>query len=137
MLATLKAFSCLTTACALHEDVKLGRAPVGKTRPTLPELMILLLHALPDQDTYFRSSRLHYIGSWKARIEALAESVLKGAPAPQPPRRGAQRAVIHCDMDCFFATVAGRKDNQSWLLRHIGGAQHVLQPVDAQPTSLP
>jgi hypothetical protein len=64
---------------------------------------------LPVQDTYFRSSRLHYIGSWKARVEALAESVLAGAPRPQPPPRGGARAIIHCDMDCFFATVAGAR----------------------------
>jgi DNA repair protein REV1 len=72
-----------------------------------------------------RSSRLHFIGSWKARIEALiaeqpqqqqqlmpAEaaglySFLGGQQQQQQQKKGAvQRVIVHLDMDCFFAAVA-------------------------------
>ena len=32
--------------------------------------------------TYFRSSRLHFIGTWKARIEALSARMAPTAPVP-------------------------------------------------------
>lgn len=42
-------------------------------------------HDNPDfMDTYFRSSRLHFIGTWKARIEALAARMGPAAPSPAP-----------------------------------------------------
>lgn len=59
------------------------------------------------QANYFAASRLHFIGSWKARIEALAASMANNAPKACPPARGCSRAIIHIDMDCFFASVAG------------------------------
>ena len=62
----------------------------------------------PDfQANYFAASRLHFIGSWKARIEALALSMANDAPKASVPARGSSRAIIHIDMDCFFASVAG------------------------------
>ncbi len=36
-------------------------------------------------DTYYRSSRLHFIGRWKARIEALQASMASAAPAALQP----------------------------------------------------
>ncbi|CAL8466850.1 g6386 [Coccomyxa elongata] len=61
----------------------------------------------PDfQANYFAASRLHFIGSWKARIEALAVSMANDAPKASAPARGSSRAIIHIDMDCFFASVA-------------------------------
>ena len=36
-------------------------------------------------DTYYRSSRLHFIGRWKARIEALQASMATAAPAAAQP----------------------------------------------------
>ena len=59
------------------------------------------------QANYFAASRLHFIGSWKARIEALAASMANNSPKACPPARGSSRAIIHIDMDCFFACVAG------------------------------
>jgi hypothetical protein len=59
------------------------------------------------QQTFFAASRLHFIGRWKARIEALAASLSNNAPRAVPPPRGAPRSIIHIDMDCFFAAVAG------------------------------
>ncbi|KAK9844061.1 hypothetical protein WJX81_003182 [Elliptochloris bilobata] len=58
------------------------------------------------QATFWQASRLHFIGSWKARIEVLAAKLAGDAPAPKPPGRGGQRVIVHIDMDCFFASVA-------------------------------
>lgn len=40
--------------------------------------------------TYYRSSRLHFIGRWKARIEALSLRAAPSGPRPKPspPLRG-------------------------------------------------
>lgn len=45
----------------------------------------------------------------QARIEALAAKLAREAPAPAPPARGRARAIVHIDMDCFFASVAGAR----------------------------
>ena len=78
---------------------------------------------------FYRASRLHFIGSWRTRFEALAarlhiEDDERGggvgelgrhpvaaatAPPPPPPAAGggrAERFVVHLDMDCFFASVS-------------------------------
>ena len=55
--------------------------------------------------TFFKASRLHYIGTWKHRYEEF----LEGIPAPPPlapPPPGRERLILHVDMDCFFASVA-------------------------------
>ena len=72
-----------------------------------------------------RASRLHFIGTWKARIEALMSSMAATAPRPTVDPQGAtllqgrsadqpgrlpERAIIHLDMDCFFASVAALTD---------------------------
>jgi DNA repair protein REV1 len=91
--------------------------------------------------SFFKSSRLHFIGSWKARIEQLMMEEQGAGPAPVKVAPGAaaaaqakarlllgpkaaaaaaaaagaagggggappSRAIIHVDMDCFFAAVA-------------------------------
>lgn len=65
--------------------------------------------------SFYRSSRLHFIGSWKARNEALTLSLVPGAPAPAPYPESTGggslpplRDIIHLDMDCFFVSVALR-----------------------------
>ena len=45
----------------------------------------------------------------QARIEARAAKLAREAPAPAPPARGRARAIVHIDMDCFFASVAGAR----------------------------
>ena len=75
---------------------------------------------------YFQSSRLHFIGSFRARYEAmmvsvgkklnvnpgtlLQSSIQRSALASQ--RKPKERCIVHVDMDCFFASIAIR-DNPS------------------------
>lgn len=51
-------------------------------------------------DTYFKSSRLHFIGTWKSRLERLIVSgeVGSNAPAPAAVGPGRSRTIIHLDM---------------------------------------
>ncbi|QDZ23442.1 DNA polymerase IV [Chloropicon primus] len=61
---------------------------------------------LNNVDSFFKNSRLHFIGSWKANIDA----VMSAAAALNPPRpkrvQSTERQIIHVDIDCFFASVA-------------------------------
>lgn len=73
---------------------------------------------------YFASSRLHFIGSFRARYESmmvavgkklavnpaelLQSSAEKGLLASK--RKPVERVVVHVDMDCFFASVAVKKN---------------------------
>ena len=55
-------------------------------------------------NSFYRASRLHFIGTWKARLEKMmASDILHDAPEPT---KELERTVIHIDMDCFFASVA-------------------------------
>lgn len=50
-------------------------------------------------ETYYRASRLHFIGSWKARLEALMVSVAASeAPDPAAWTLGKARTIMHLDM---------------------------------------
>lgn len=73
---------------------------------------------------YFRSSRLHFIGSFRARYESMLVAVGKrlsvnpsvllqnssevGKSAVKC--RPAERVIVHIDMDAFFASVAERNN---------------------------
>lgn len=73
---------------------------------------------------YFASSRLHFIGSFRARYEAmmvavaanlavnprllLQSSAEKGLLSAKAAR--AERIIVHIDMDCFFASIAVKKN---------------------------
>ncbi|CAN8066445.1 unnamed protein product [Agarophyton chilense] len=66
---------------------------------------------------YFQSSRLHFIGSFRARYESMMVSVAKRlnvSPGSlintSPKSTSRQRVIIHIDMDCFFASVAVKRD---------------------------
>eukprot|EP00602_Paraphysomonas_sp_CaronLab_P011402 CAMPEP_0185041080 /NCGR_PEP_ID=MMETSP1103-20130426/39917_1 /TAXON_ID=36769 /ORGANISM="Paraphysomonas bandaiensis, Strain Caron Lab Isolate" /LENGTH=810 /DNA_ID=CAMNT_0027580659 /DNA_START=77 /DNA_END=2506 /DNA_ORIENTATION=- len=63
---------------------------------------------------YFESSRLHFIGSWRARLPALLASVESESTldeyeqmndATYTSGNGDERVVLHVDMDCFFVSV--------------------------------
>ena len=69
--------------------------------------------------SYFEHSRLHFIGTWKLRIEGFLQR--QRNRGPKPARTGASRdsrpsagwpwfagdrQILHIDMDCFFASVA-------------------------------
>lgn len=62
-------------------------------------------------NTYFKASRLHFIGTWKERIENLMVKVSQEQAIP-PIRQDGHfaRAIIHVDMDCFFASMAMLKN---------------------------
>ena len=62
---------------------------------------------------FHANSRLHFIGSWRARYEAFLDEKFPQPSAdakhPAPPRPLAPGSVVmHVDMDCFFASVAVR-----------------------------
>jgi hypothetical protein len=57
--------------------------------------------------SFFANSRLHFIGAWRSRYEALARA--RPPPPPlRPPPRGRPPLVLHVDLDCFFAAVAAQ-----------------------------
>jgi len=50
-------------------------------------------------ESFYRASRLHFIGTWKTRVESLMESgIAEQAPTPSKPAPGHERAIIHVDM---------------------------------------
>ena len=63
-------------------------------------------------ESFYRASRLHFIGSWKTRLEKLMQSgVVDDSPVPTDggdanAQSSKGRTVVHVDMDCFFASVA-------------------------------
>ena len=57
--------------------------------------------------SFYRASRLHFIGSWKTRLEKLMQSgIVDESPVPTDAGTCKERTVVHVDMDCFFASVA-------------------------------
>jgi DNA repair protein REV1 len=57
---------------------------------------------------FFKASRLHYIGTWKARYQQIIDSLPPPPPLPQPLKPSGERVILHIDMDCFFCSVAVR-----------------------------
>jgi nucleotidyltransferase/DNA polymerase involved in DNA repair len=87
---------------------------------------------------FFQQSRLHFLGSWKKHFETLlpalqlihpkiqkqqtvngagaaasllfASAASSSTAASVPPNPNKDRVVLHCDMDCFFVSVAIRDE---------------------------
>lgn len=57
---------------------------------------------------FFKASRLHFIGSWKARYQQLLDTIPPPPPMPPPLHPSGERVILHIDMDCFFCSVAMR-----------------------------
>lgn len=95
---------------------------------------------------YFKSSRLHFIGSFRARYESLIAAIAAergchpnellqprskcvpgGEDASHRDMVSAERCVIHIDMDCFFVSVAVAKNpslaGRPLVVCHSGGGE--------------
>ncbi|KAJ7946116.1 DNA repair protein REV1 [Quillaja saponaria] len=60
-------------------------------------------------DNYFKSSRLHFIGTWRNRYRKRFPSLCNGfTGASSNVNASGKTAVIHVDMDCFFVSVVIR-----------------------------
>ena len=63
--------------------------------------------------TFFAASRLHFIGSWRRLFQGLIPSLLS-IPSRVPassyasPSATSPTYILHCDLDCFFASIAQR-----------------------------
>ena len=57
--------------------------------------------------SFFKASRLHFIGSWKARYQQIVDRQPPPPPLPSVPP-GASRTLLHIDLDCFFVSVSCR-----------------------------
>lgn len=58
-------------------------------------------------ESFYRASRLHFIGTWKTRLEKLMQSeIVDESPVPAAASVSEDRTIVHVDMDCFFASVA-------------------------------
>ncbi|CAM8935329.1 unnamed protein product [Rhodiola kirilowii] len=64
-------------------------------------------------ENYFKSSRLHFIGTWRTRYRKRFASLLNGTKLKSPSRTSStvarKNVVIHVDMDSFFVSVVIRK----------------------------
>ncbi|KAM1233608.1 hypothetical protein ACFX2J_003293 [Malus domestica] len=64
-------------------------------------------------ENYFKSSRLHFIGTWRNRYRKRFPSSFKGFKSTEPNLSAStsfqKAAIIHIDMDCFFVSVVIRK----------------------------
>ena len=88
-----------------------ARAAAAAARAVTPHLSRpLSASAAPGArvSEFYASSRLHFIGSWRARCETLIAS-LNPPPPPPPPPAGTPRSFIHIDVDAFFAAVTAAK----------------------------
>ena len=56
-------------------------------------------------EDFMGASRLHFIGSWKARFSELLDAQPPAPPLPTTDRL-TERVIMHIDLDCFFASVA-------------------------------
>uniref|UniRef100_A0A803NNP0 DNA repair protein REV1 n=1 Tax=Cannabis sativa TaxID=3483 RepID=A0A803NNP0_CANSA len=66
-------------------------------------------------ENYFKSSRLHFIGTWRNRYRRRFPCQSKGFKNSNSNHSSAdslRTAIIHIDMDCFFVSVVIRNDHK-------------------------
>ncbi|CAL9022473.1 unnamed protein product [Prunus brigantina] len=65
-------------------------------------------------ENYFKSSRLHFIGTWRNRYRRRFPRSSKGFKSTEPnlSASASSTAIIHIDMDCFFVSVVIRKRSE-------------------------
>ena len=59
-------------------------------------------------ESYFSSSRLHHLSTWKTSLIQFVKEKMKDLNK-KPSSNLKDRTIMHVDMDCFFASVALRK----------------------------
>ena len=88
-----------------------GESPCSHRIPARPSRPVRTVGSDPDfLDSYFRNSRLSFIGSFKQRVKSTGEA--SSSPARRRPANTTnvdERYVFHVDIDCFFAAVALRR----------------------------
>jgi len=93
--------------CETPERMAVARRVIADLRRAAPSLQQRQRTSKDNENyakDYHNASRLHFIGTWKARFEALCETLPPPPPLPQVP--AGERIVLHIDMDCFFPSVA-------------------------------
>lgn len=82
---------------------------------------------------FFKSSRLHFIGSWKDKVERLLPELRSITPRFDIPSDLKHSLVFHIDMDCFFASVAMRSDDS--LKKKPVAVSHSKRPGSGEVSS--
>ncbi|XP_052196015.1 DNA repair protein REV1 isoform X3 [Diospyros lotus] len=83
------------------------------TRPTVVEPSNWHRSTLHDPnfvENYFKSSRLHFIGTWRNRYRRRFPSFGYTSSSVNVSTR--RTSIIHVDMDCFFVSVVIRKHSE-------------------------
>ncbi|KAK9446432.1 uncharacterized protein V1518DRAFT_184556 [Limtongia smithiae] len=82
-------------------QVEVQRAPVGpQTAPPVAD---------PDfLENYYKKSRLHHLSTWKADLKLKFQNRVSTKPT-KSVSSSAQRTIFHVDFDCFFASIAVKK----------------------------
>ncbi|PWA92321.1 BRCT domain-containing protein [Artemisia annua] len=68
-------------------------------------------------ETYFKNSRLHFIGTWKQRYRKRfprSSDALRPSSSISPSSTCQRDTIIHIDMDCFFVSVVIRNRPELW-----------------------
>ena len=94
------------TAASLRASCEVLSLPAKSSSETSAEAFV---------GTFFKASRLHFIGTWKTRIEELlASGDLEVGPAASLNAK--ERRIIHVDMDCFFSSAISSQypELQGW-----------------------
>nr|XP_043621063.1 DNA repair protein REV1 [Erigeron canadensis] len=68
-------------------------------------------------ETYFKNSRLHFIGTWRNRYRKrfpTSSDRLRPSSSISASSTCQRNTIIHVDMDCFFVSVVIRKRPELW-----------------------